>query len=49
MPAVRPLTEQDVAEGQRIGFRPRLNVVTVHRPNAPCYSRPGVFALDDWR
>jgi len=31
------------------GFRPRFNVVTMHRPNAPGYSRPGLFVLDDWR
>jgi hypothetical protein len=31
------------------GFRGVVNVVTMHRPNEPGYSRPGVFALDDWR
>jgi hypothetical protein len=31
------------------GFRARMNVVTMHRPNAACYSRPGLFVLDDWR
>jgi len=31
------------------GFRSRIHVITMHRPNAPCYSRPGDFVLDDWR
>ena len=31
------------------GFRSQLQVVTLHRPNEPGYSRPGAFALDDWR
>ena len=31
------------------GFRTVLQGVAMHRPNAPAYSRPGVFALDDWR
>ena len=31
------------------GFRSRVQVVTMHRPNEPAYSRPGIFALDDWR
>jgi GNAT superfamily N-acetyltransferase len=31
------------------GFRSATHVVTMHRPNEPAYSRPGVFALDDWR
>jgi GNAT superfamily N-acetyltransferase len=31
------------------GFRSQMQVVTLHRPNEPGYSRPGVFALDDWR
>jgi GNAT superfamily N-acetyltransferase len=31
------------------GFRAVMNVVTLHRPNEPGYSRPGVYALDDWR
>jgi GNAT superfamily N-acetyltransferase len=31
------------------GFRPEIQVVTMHRPNEPCYSRPGLFVLDDWR
>jgi GNAT superfamily N-acetyltransferase len=31
------------------GFRAVNNVVTLHRPNEPGYSRPGVYVLDDWR
>lgn len=31
------------------GFRARMNVVTMHRPNEPGYSRPGLYVLDDWR
>jgi len=31
------------------GFRARMHVVTMHRPNEPGYSRPGCFVLDDWR
>jgi predicted N-acetyltransferase YhbS len=33
----------------RRGFRAFHNVVTMHRPNEPGYSRPDVYALDDWR
>jgi len=31
------------------GFRTVLQGVTMHRGNEPGYSRPGVYALDDWR
>ncbi len=31
------------------GFRTRIQVVTMHRPSEPGYSRPGLFVLDDWR
>jgi GNAT superfamily N-acetyltransferase len=31
------------------GFRARTNVVTMHKPNEPGYSRPGLYVLDDWR
>jgi hypothetical protein len=31
------------------GFRSQMQVVTLHRPNEPGYSRPGAFAIDDWR
>ncbi len=31
------------------GFRTIIQGVAMHRPNAPAYSRPEVFALDDWR
>ena len=31
------------------GFRTQFQGVTMHRPNEPGYSRPGLFILDDWR
>jgi GNAT superfamily N-acetyltransferase len=31
------------------GFRTVIQGVTMHRPNEPGYSRPGLYALDDWR
>ena len=31
------------------GFRGEVQIVTMHRPNEPRYSRPNVYALDDWR
>ena len=31
------------------GFRTAIQGVTMHRPNQPGYSRPGLFVLDDWR
>lgn len=31
------------------GFRSEIQVITMHRPNEPGYSRPDVYALDDWR
>jgi GNAT superfamily N-acetyltransferase len=31
------------------GFRTMIQGVTMHRPNEPGYSAPGVFVLDDWR
>ena len=31
------------------GFRSQMNVVTMHRPNEPGYSAPGLYVLDDWR
>jgi hypothetical protein len=42
---------RDEAYRQMIGrgFRSQAQIVTLHRPNAPGYSRPGVYALDDWR
>jgi GNAT superfamily N-acetyltransferase len=30
-------------------FRTEIQVVTLHRPNVSGYSRPGLYALDDWR
>jgi GNAT superfamily N-acetyltransferase len=34
---------------QSAGFRAEANLVTLHRPNEACYSRPGLYVLDDWR
>ena len=31
------------------GFRTVIQGVAMHRPNEPGYSRPDVYALDDWR
>jgi GNAT superfamily N-acetyltransferase len=31
------------------GFRTMIQGVTMHRPNEPGYSAPGVYVLDDWR
>jgi hypothetical protein len=31
------------------GFRARMHVVAMHRPNEPGYSRAGCFVLDDWQ
>ena len=31
------------------GFRTMIQGVTMHRPNEPGYSVPGLFVLDDWR
>jgi GNAT superfamily N-acetyltransferase len=31
------------------GFRTEIQGVAMHRPNESGYSRPGVYALDDWR
>ena len=31
------------------GFKSRIHVLAMHRPNEPAYSRPGAFVLDDWR
>ncbi|HYM69701.1 MAG TPA: GNAT family N-acetyltransferase [bacterium] len=31
------------------GFRTDSQGVTMHRPNDPCYNRPGVYLIDDWR
>jgi GNAT superfamily N-acetyltransferase len=31
------------------GFRSQAQIVTLHRPNEPGYSRPGVYIIDDWR
>jgi predicted N-acetyltransferase YhbS len=31
------------------GFRTMIQGVTMHRPNEPAYSAPGLYVLDDWR
>ncbi|HXJ35326.1 MAG TPA: GNAT family N-acetyltransferase [Candidatus Eisenbacteria bacterium] len=31
------------------GYRTVIQGVAMHRPNEPAYSRPDVFAIDDWR
>ena len=31
------------------GFRSRMHLIIMHRPNEPGYCCPGVFLLDDWR
>ena len=31
------------------GFHTQIQGVTMHRPNEPGYSQPGLFVLDDWR
>ena len=31
------------------GFKTQIQGVTMHRPNEPGYSRPGLYVLDDWR
>jgi hypothetical protein len=31
------------------GFRTEFLGLTMHRPNEPGYSRPGVYVMDDWR
>ena len=31
------------------GFRTMIQGVTMHRPNEPSYSAPGLYVLDDWR
>jgi GNAT superfamily N-acetyltransferase len=31
------------------GFRAMIQGVTMHRPNEPGYSAPGLYVLDDWR
>ena len=36
-------------DARRRGFRTQIQGVTMHRPNEPGHSRPGLFVLDDWR
>ncbi len=46
---VNTAREEAYRHMQRRGFRTEVQVVTMHRPNEPGYSRPGCFVLDDWR
>ena len=46
---VNTAREEAYRHMQRRGFRAEVQVVTMHRPNEPGYSRPGLFVLDDWR
>lgn len=41
--------EEAYRQMQARGFRSLMHVVTMHRPNEPGYSRPGLYVLDDWR
>ena len=41
--------EEAYRQMQSLGFRTEIQGVTMHRPNEPCYSRPGLYVLDDWR
>ena len=41
--------EAAVAALRAHGFRTVIQGVAMHRPNVAGYSRPDVFALDDWR
>jgi hypothetical protein len=31
------------------GFRTDFQGVAMHRPNEPCYHRPDIYVIDDWR
>jgi len=46
---VNSAREEAYTQIQARGFRSLVNVVTMHRPNEPGYSRRGVYAIDDWR
>jgi GNAT superfamily N-acetyltransferase len=41
--------EEAYRQMQARGFRTMIQGVTMHRPNEPAYSAPGLFVLDDWR
>jgi predicted N-acetyltransferase YhbS len=44
------LAREEAYRGMQAGgFRTLIQGVTMHRPNEPGYSRPGMFVLDDWR
>jgi predicted N-acetyltransferase YhbS len=46
---VNTAREEAWRQMQRRGFRSELQGVTMHKPNEPGYSRPGLYVLDDWR
>jgi hypothetical protein len=46
---VNLVRENAYHEMRNRGFRIEVQVVTMHRPNEPGYSRPDVYAIDDWR
>jgi len=46
---VNTAREEAYRHMQGRGFRTQVQVVTMHRPNEPGYSRPGLYVLDDWR
>jgi GNAT superfamily N-acetyltransferase len=46
---VNAAREEAYGQMKGLGFRAMMNVVTMHRPNEPGYSRPGAYVLDDWR
>ncbi len=44
--AARPEAYEEMLSA---GFRISLTGISMHRPNEPGFSRPGVFVIDDWR
>lgn len=44
--AARPQAYEEMLAA---GFRISLTGISMHRPNEPGFSRPGVFVIDDWR
>ncbi len=44
--AARPEAYEEMLSA---GFRISLTGISIHRPNEPGFSRPGVFVIDDWR
>ncbi len=46
---VNTAREEAYEEMLTAGFRVLRTGIAMHRPNAPGFNRPGVFAIDDWR